>query len=299
MRASKANSDQSFRRIDLNNEGRCRPHDPDRPIPLGFTLIELLVVIGIIAILAGMLLPALSKAKTKAQGIYCLSNLRQLQLAWVMYADDNEGRLPPNNIMGVGTDPTTGLRGWGWCDGWLDFNPGNTDNTNVVLIRESRLGPYSATAAIYRCPADRSSVQIAGRRRHERVRSVSMNGNVGESTRRSWDSPLYRKYLKLSDFDEPATIFVMLDEREDCVDDAYFAVNTAARGAGARFQNFPAFYHNGAGGLSFADGHAEIRRWLDARTKMPIRPGTLTGYDIPSPNNPDIAWLQERATELR
>lgn len=242
-----------------------------------------------------MLLPALGKAKAKAHGIYCLNNLRQLQLSWVLYADDHDGRLAPNNQFGV--DSATGQKGSGWVDGWLDFNGANTDNTNTTLIKESRLGQYSSAVTIYRCPADRSSVRIAGRA-HQRVRSVAMNTYVGDS-RGNWNDKKYKEYLKQSDFTDPSNIFVMLDEREDSIDDAYFAVNMTAQVAAARFQNFPAFYHNGACGLSFADGHAEIRRWVDPRTKTPIKSGQSVGYNIASPNNLDIAWLQERTTRLK
>ena len=261
-----------------------------------FTLIELLVVIAIIAILASMLLPALAKAKTTAQGIKCLGNLKQLQLAWLLYADDHGGTLAPNHSLG-GIDPVVGIKGSGWCDGWMDFDPSNRDNTNVTLIRESRLGPYSAAVTIYRCPADQSFVRIGGWR-HDRVRSVSMNTYVGDNYDHFNDSR-YQVYLKLGDFEEPARIFVVLDEREDSVDDAYFAVNMGAKGASARFHNSPAFYHHGACGFSFADGHSEIHRWLDPRTKTPIKPGQHTPTNVPSPNNADIVWLQDHSTRLK
>src|SRR5438477_4072582 len=171
-----------------------------------FTLIELLVVIAIIAILAAMILPALQKAKTKAHGIYCLNNEKELTLAWLQYADDNQNNLVPNHDGGV-TDYNKS-----WVPGWLDFTPNNPDNTNLNYIRLSKIGPYTKNPGIYKCPADiYTCVERGGRM--PRVRSVSMNGFIEGNAYKGEHDPYsshwyqnYWSYQKMTDISNPAPV---------------------------------------------------------------------------------------------
>jgi len=289
------------RHVVLSNMSRTRRRTaaaPRAPWRVGraFTLIELLVVIAIIAILVGLLLPGLSRAKEKARGIECLGHLRQLTLGWIMYADDHNGNLVWNDLTATGS---------GWVRGILDYNGANPDNTNTLFLTDpqyAKLAPYtSGAAAIYKCPSDRSAVTINGAR-HPRVRSLSLSQAMNSQD--DWLSYLtsakYRVFRKLTDINAMGATkaYVMIDEHPDSLNYGDFAVamNDGLSDARIYIIDVPASYHNGAAGLSFADGHAEIRKWLDPRTRPPITGVFMASSVKPSPGNVDMRYLSEHAS---
>lgn len=258
----------------------------------GFTVVELLVVGAIVAVLLALLLPALSASKGKAQGLHCMKNLKQLQMVWAMYADDNQDCLP--GVIG-GSTPGSGV----WVSGWLDFSS-SPDNTNTLYLtdrRFSQMAHYDLPASVYRCPADRSFVSIGGGL-HPRVRSVSMNcwmNYIGTLPIGQDRYKIFRKHSDLTD-PPPDRAWVFMDEREDSINDGLFQINLKARGMLAKIVDYPASYHNRAAGISFADGHVQIKRWIDRRTTPELRPSQAIQLDVLSPDNPDVAWLQDRSS---
>lgn len=274
----------------------------------GFTLIELLVVIAIIAILAAMLLPVLARAKAQAQGTQCLNNEKQLTLAWKMYVDEYSGHVPLN--ADESSEETNG-----WCDGIMSWNANSVDNTNTYEISTNLLGPYCHGATkIYKCPSDIWTCLENGAP-YDRARSISMNGYVGMNPldltaaggpNGNWGAAgagyqVYEKDSQMVSPMSPSLLWVFDDEHADSINDGFmiFAMNpgcTAGKG-GQGFLDGPAGYHDGACGFGFADGHAEIHKWLEyLQYWPPVRQDAWTNDIIEPSTGPDVRWMLQHTS---
>jgi|SRR5665213_484319 len=270
-----------------------------------FTLIELLTVIAIIAILAAILLPALARARERAQAVICLNNTKQLMLATSIYAGDNGDRLPYNLGM-VGSQFRTDLN---WVNNVMTWDL-SSDNTNTATLTKAGLGAFvSGNASVYHCPSDQalSSVQRAAGWT-ARIRSYSMNAMVGDAGNFSTNgynsnNPGYKQFFKTTQIPTPSEIFVFLDEHPDSINDGYFLnksphkhTYTASANTGtynkAQWTDLPASYHNGAAAFSFADGHVVLHRWTVASTVLPARPAAAAlPIDLSDSPDADFDWV--------
>ncbi len=260
----------------------------------GFTLIELLVVVAVIAILASLLLPGMARAKDGAHRIVCLSNMRQLMLGWLMYESET-GRLSPTASGPYSGDVTNP----GWTAGWMGWQGGPdiaSMRTNLNMLMgpgAGKIGPYVKSAGVFRCPADRSGMIKNSERPPYRVRSYSMNVAIG--TPHSRDPEWVVSFFKMSDFRRvsPAGIWVLLEEHSHTIDDGRFELMWPASEGAENWTGYPSTRHGRAGPVSFADGHVEIRKWVEASTIPNLRK-LETDMQFLVPGSRDFRWLHDR-----
>jgi prepilin-type processing-associated H-X9-DG protein/prepilin-type N-terminal cleavage/methylation domain-containing protein len=263
-----------------------------------FTLMELLVVIAILALVAGLLLPTLARAKEKARAIECLNNKKQLQIAWSLYPNDNDDKLVPHGL-NIPTPPRPELNLW-WAQGFLNYDGGNSENTDTRLLLDpkyAQLGPYSQSATIYKCPSDKSKVKVSRSGFAPRARSVSMNAFTGGQGKCGViPEPVKFGPQTFSHIVNPSSLFVFIDEHPDSLDFVSFWVEDRKSGAGlsGNSGSCPGSLHNGAAAISFADGHVELHRWIDPRTKPRVTYSERLSFQFFGSDNPDVRWLQER-----
>ncbi|MEI2723695.1 MAG: DUF1559 domain-containing protein [Verrucomicrobiota bacterium] len=260
----------------------------------GFTLIELLVVIAIIAILAAMLLPALSKAKEKGRAIACLNNLRQAGMAVHIYAGDFEDSFPPNFSS---SEPGS------WVEGKMTWGV-STDNTNIQKMLKAALGPYLRNAGVYKCPSDTYPAYFPGAGYLPRCRSIALNGFLEGGAYKTqnpgggsiWYGD-WRRYDRFSDVTDPkpTELWMMVDEHPDSINDGWMITDvTTPKG----WRDLPGTLHAGACGFNFVDGHSEIKRWVETSTKIPVKRMDFEG-SVFAGGSRDVEWMIKHSSARR
>jgi prepilin-type N-terminal cleavage/methylation domain-containing protein/prepilin-type processing-associated H-X9-DG protein len=282
---------------------KCRSGQATVQGSSAFTLIELLVVIAIIAILAAMLLPALGRAKLKAQGVSCMNNSKQLNLAMRLYTDDNNDGLP-SALEDEHPQPRPVVV-WGT----MDWNGGNRSNWDVEEdIKKSCIWDYAKSATVFRCPADKSKVSIGSITR-PRVRSYGLSqvfSLKGPWLGGSWSAPHeYAVYSKLSTVRKPSNTWTWIDEHPDSINRVGFANIMTGNmpgdpAASSRISDWPGNYHGGACGIAFADGHSEIHMWKGSVIKnkaITYNEVIVSSTPVPAGDSwVDMQWLAENTT---
>jgi|KBSSwiStaDraftv2_1062776.scaffolds.fasta_scaffold18063_3 prepilin-type N-terminal cleavage/methylation domain-containing protein/prepilin-type processing-associated H-X9-DG protein len=270
----------------------------------GFSLIELLVVVGIVAILAGLLLPALSKARRQVRLSQCFNNQRQLLLTWHLYNGDNRELAVANGHGQAGSsialsstmnDGAAATRFWVPGDDHF-YYPAFTNAQWLTDPRNAMFAPYLRSAVVYKCPEDHSFINVPGVGKFPHIRSYSMNAYVGWAVTPDELNPHYRVFATTADMvgpSSPASLFVFQDVHPDNICFPAFVVRMP--GEPEQFFHYPSSLHNGRGVVAFADGHVETHRWVDPRTAPPVN-GNILAHWNDSTGNPDLDWIRERTT---